>query len=204
MKKEKKTKDQETRSLIIFTAFMIFMAAVSFIGHTKKKIMRNELKEPVAVNYHSFEQNLNRSIKESIIKEYEEDTLLYLGISNRVIDTAWVINNEQGRIIYNMLTTKRTGMLNDVQDKKGKELKEYEQQLDEINKQLEELHYKYGKQYGWRIVHTCYLNGSKKEIIVESDSTGNHVKEVYGDRYNYKACKDSALLQYILKEKHKE
>ena len=158
----------------------------------------------MAISYHSFEQNLNRAIKESIIQEYEEDTLIYLGISNRVIDTAWVINNEQGKILYNMLTTKRTGMLNSVQDKKGKELKEYEKTLDDITRQLEELHYKYGKPYGWRIVHTCYLNGSKKEIVVESDSTGKRVKEVYGDRYNYKACKDSALLQYVLHEKHKE
>lgn len=204
MKKEKTPKDQETRSLIIFTTFIVFMAVISIAGHTKKRIAKEQLKEPVAVNYHSFEQNLNRSIKSLIIHEYEEDTLLYLGISNRVIDTAWVYDTEQGRIIYNMLINKRTGLLNDPAVKKGKELKEYEEKLDAIERQLRDLHYKYGKQYGWRIIHTCYLNGNKKEIVIESDSTGNKVKEVYGDRYNYTACKDSALLQYVLKEKFKE
>ncbi len=198
MKKKNITKEEKCLCAAIIGLAVITISVG--IAHENKSARFNYLKEPTAIERGTLDQNLNKSIKKTIIKDYDEDTLLYLGISNHIIDTAWRIESRQGLAIYDILDGKRNALVVSMEQKEDITDEEL-QQLFNIEKQLQNIKRKYGSFYGWRLIHRCWLAGNQKEIVIESDSTGTNVKEVYGDRVNFKACKDSAILQEKLRQK---
>lgn len=203
MKAPKKTRiPDDIRQLIaVGGAFLVIGLLVVGIKTIQKATAPSN--KEYAVERHSFEENLNAAIEELMLKKDKDHTELYEGTGNQVIDTAWKITSPQARKAYSTLANRRLSILSSDKDHEGKarDAKATEAELIEIETMMDDILRRHRVFYGWRIRHRCLLKMEPHEIIIDADTTGTQIKEVYADRNNFRACPDSALLQDILKRK---
>lgn len=203
MDKQNKIPD-DIKLLYKLAAGFILLAALITGAHGIKKSQQPTVAE-YTPEHRSLEERLNKSIADLLFRTEKRIPELYAPISNYIIDTAWSIQNKEAKAVYYTLMNKRNALVTGPAPENitKEEDEKVVEEIRRLTQQMNDIKEKYKVFYGWTIRHKCILNGEQTELIIESDSTGRKVKEIYADAVNYKACKDSTELQNMLKTKQK-
>lgn len=202
MKKQKNKIPDDIRMLyMVAGGFALLFIAVISIKQIKNTKKESHLEYTVEKN--TFEENLNKSLKNIILKDNDDLTVYYEGTGNQVIDTAWIIPPGEALKVYNTLKNRKLVLIT-APPKSGEGKKEDEmvkKEIQDLEQQMYRIFSKYKKFYGWRIRHRCLINEQPDQIIIDIDTTGTKIREVYANDTDFVACKDSMKLQDILHQK---